>query len=104
MPACGGGGGVAAWRGEGGDGDRPSGAGEQAGGDVAVAAIVAGTAEDQHRAGTEAGADGLGHGPAGAFHQHVDRGAGCHRVGVGLGHLGGGQQVFHGGSLVGDCV
>ena len=91
VPAGGGDGrvGAAAWGGGGGDGDRPAGLLEQAGDDIAVAAVVAWAAEDEGAARADAGAYGARRGAAGVFHQ-LEGGDGVGGQAVGGGHFVGG--------------
>ena len=75
--------------------DLAAGGHEAAGGDEAVAAVVAGAGEDEDRAvGGERGG-GVGHGAAGGLHQRHAGGAGGDGEAVGLGHLGGGEELVH---------
>ncbi len=97
-PAVKGGGGVAAESGgvaEEGDADIAAGGHEAAGGDEAVAAVVAGTGEDEDGPGGGEGGGGVGHGATGGFHQGHPRGARGDGGAVGLAHLGGGEDLVH---------
>ena len=73
---------------------RPA-ASEPAGGDEAVAAVVAGAGDDEHRAVGDERGGGLGDRAAGGLHQRHAGGAGGDGERVGLGHLGGGQELVH---------
>jgi hypothetical protein len=78
------------------DAHRATGVGEEARSDKAVAAVVAGAGDDEDPPlGDEAGGD-LGDRAAGGFHE-VDAGdAAGDGAAVGLGHLGGGEELVHG--------
>ena len=79
------------------DAHRIAALGQKAGGDEAVAAIVAGAGHDHHAAALQHGGDGIGDRAAGIFHQvDAGRAAGDGQP-VGLGHLGGGEEFDHRG-------
>jgi hypothetical protein len=83
---------VGAGFGQCGDADGCAQLGEHARGDIAVAAIVAGAAEDQDGVRSRQTVDRVRDRGARAVHQRIDRDAGCdHRI-LGRAHLGGGQH------------
>ena len=89
-------GGVAAQplaRAEQGDPHRPAAPGEMARGDEAVAAVVAGAAQHERRAGREACADRPGDRRARVLHELDARHARGDRGGIGGAHLGDGEQA-----------
>jgi hypothetical protein len=74
------------------DADRRAHVRQRARGDIAVAAVVAGAAQDQDVVRSRQTADGVGDCGAGAVHERFDRDAGGdHRV-FGGAHFGGGQD------------
>ena len=73
----------------------PPGGGETAGGDVAVAAVVAGAGEHEDRAFGDQRRGGLGDRAAGRLHQRHAGDARRDGEPVGASHLGGGEKLEH---------
>ena len=67
--------------------------------DEAVAAVVAGAGDDEDRAVRHERRRGVGDRAAGGLHQRHAGRAGGDRAAVGLGHLGGGEELVHGFSV-----